>query len=228
MAYQNKSSWKKNYNNYNTTTYTAKVETKAVDTQIAPAAADFTGGLVFLVNGLVQGTSSFTRVGIQVDPKAIRIRGSMAPAGLTNFPGPYIRMALVYDESPQAALPSYEDIFLSYQADGTSFTSGSSSPNVSGLIRFTVVRDINMQLGYVSNQNGIVYATSPAQTSFETYAKAWNSQKKMKFPVRYKNKSNSGTVTDLATGAFYVVLYNSAPAGTIQTNLSVRFSYTDQ
>lgn len=212
----------------NTRSYGARTtEVKAVDYYINDTTFTNTG-TVYLLNGCVQGTASYQRIGLSINPTSIRVRGSVAPQSASSFPGPFIRCAIVYDSSPKAGvLASYTDIFQGYSANGDTVNSGSVSPNPSNVNRFTIIRDIQMQLGYISNANNVVYSTSPAQFTVDEFINTYNRQKKQPFQVQYKNASNTGTQIDISTGAFLMVIYNSLAQGTMNANFSIRFSYTD-
>lgn len=240
MSYPRKRGFYNNNNRNNNFNY---AEVKAVDVAIAdvtfglgnpvvgpnaiPGVSPTSGAVVYPINVVNSGTGSFQRIGISLLPKSIRIRGSIAPIKSTAFPGPFVRMALVYDRTPSANLPLYEDIFQGFDAAGTAVNGGSVSPNPSNTARFTIIRDVQMQLGYVSSLNGVVYSVSPAQIGEDKYVSLFNKKTGQPFEVQYKSKDNTGTWRDISTGAFYYVLYNTAETGTLGATFTLRFSYTD-
>jgi len=229
----------------NDNTFGVKVSNPATPTTTDPA----TGGISYLINGLVQGTTSFQRVGITITPRSIRVRGSFGPNGPNDFPGPTIRCAVVYDLSPVGAVTAaYTDIFQGFDVNGNPVVTATVSPNPSNLGRFSILMDEFVQLGFVGSVNGAVFSTSPAQFTVNKYIKAsWNFHKKQVYEVQYKNVvgGGSGTQSDLSTGAYLFVIYNSSngaqtassagpgapPAdvpATMSCNVTIRFSYRDK
>jgi len=188
-----------------------------------------TGGFVDLLNGMTQGVGSFTRVGIQTNPKSVRARGSVAPNASTTFPGPFARIAIVFDRAPQDALPSYNDIFQGYNAAGVPVFSGSVSPNPSYSHRFLILRDWQFQLGFVNNNIGnTVYSSSPAQATIDEWVSTYDRVNKQILTTQYKQGVTTTTVDSISTGALYYVYYNSGAPGTLNFSFSYRTSVKDQ
>lgn len=225
--------YSRNYGRRNTYTSYKKHEINSVDSLVANSSfgtinGDLsTGGYVQFINGTVTGNNVYNRNGNSIVPKSIRILGSIAPLGYSTFPGPQIRMAIVYDQCPTGTEPAFSDIFSGIAANSDPILTGFTAPNPSYTARFRIIRDYQVQLGFVSNQNNTVYSVSPAQINIKEYSKLWDKQKNSTFEVQY-NQTNVSSIGAVTTGAFYIVLYNSQASGTMVANMSIRFSFMDR
>lgn len=186
------------------------------------------GGLVTFISGTKTGNNVYNRNGNSIIPKSIRVLGAIAPADYSTFPGPQIRMAIVYDRSPTSTEPTFTTIFQGIDSGGAAIKSGFASPNPSQTARFRIIRDYQVQLGFVANPNqGVVYSVSPAQINIKEYSKLWDKECNSTFAVQY-NQNNVTTLDAVTTGAFYLVLFNSQLPGTMLANIAVRFSFMDR
>jgi len=114
----------------------------------------------------------------------------------------------------------YETIFQGVQYDSSTFSTGNTGVNPSYTQRFQVLADENDILGFIQLQGSTTIATSGAQRQVNRYVKLRS----------YKVQFGTGTgAQDLvSTGAFYIVLWNSQPAGTLSFQGSVRFAFFEQ
>lgn len=209
-------------------------EIKSVDTQIEVNNLGVVNNVYttasILLNAIKTGSQLYNRVGINVYPRAVRVRMVVAPIASNSWPGPFCRIAVVYDRSPDGANPAdFFTIFLGYDTAGAEIKNLRVSPNPSYIQRFTIIRDNLFQLGFVSSVNGVALTTSPAQKTIDDYIKLNTDRKtKTSYVVEYKSNSNAGTQADISTGAFLLVMGCSSPPNTMTFNGSVRFTYTDK
>ena len=101
-------------------------------------------GLVSLLNGVQTGTGFFNRIGSRIEMKSLRIRGFIYYA-LTSIQD-QIRMIIVYDRQPTGALPAPTVILQTRDQAGAATNPGSSEINLDNRDRFTILRDIQLQM----------------------------------------------------------------------------------
>jgi len=212
--------------NFNGTSGVKYLDTQISYTTIGPATNVNTG--VIVLNNSPNGTNTVSHEGNTLIPQSLGIKISTGPAGFSNNPGPYFRCALVYDSTagtvisqgvPIQNIPTYETIFQGVQANGTTFSNGNVGVNPSYTQRFQVLADENDILGFIQNSNGITIATTGAQRQINRYVKLRS------FKVQFGTGAQQNLIS---TGAFYLVLWNSQPSGTLSFQGSIRFAFFEQ
>jgi len=162
-------------------------------------------GDIFLLNGLVLGTSASQRIGRRIKIRSIEVRVAVASTG----PSDQFRMMIVQDRQANAATPAFTDIYDT--------TAPVTLRNISNKARFKVVHDFG--LSFVAGSG--LLATSPegdgSIRTFEFY-------KKVGIPVQY-NAGNAGTVGDIQTNALYFVTISSS--GNCNLGGRCRLRYSD-
>jgi len=180
-------------------------EIKAVDYTTTPI--NISTSVTFnTVNLPVEGSSFYNRIGRKITMKSLHIRGYIYPT-LTNTTehGPqYCRFVVIYDAQPNGAVPAIADIFLDYNAAGSTFTGALSGLNMNNRDRFTVLRDRKILLPSI----GIAGAAS-ANPSYSVDPVLKETQLNLEEFIKLKDlttqfKASAGAIGDIATGALYV------------------------
>jgi len=98
------------------------------------------GGEMYLMNGMPEGTAVNERVGRQITVKSIELRGYFVCIASTTQR--VIRVAVVYDRSPNGVMPTYTDIFRPQTgALLTNLSLPVYPPNLNNRARFDILYD---------------------------------------------------------------------------------------
>lgn len=187
-------------------------EVKNVDTNFLDVQPSSTGA-VTLLNGMVQGTSTVTRIGQKIEMTSCQIKFGWYSNTISNTTTPgfdLVQMSLVYDKQSNGAAPSWSDIFT----DSTAINAPCGARNVNNLDRFVVLKTFH----------SVITSGGPTGEYFEGYVP-------MKHDVRY-NTGTAGTVADIQSGALYLAysstnaIANVANSGKLIAN--IRLSFKDQ
>lgn len=178
------------------------VEKKFIDNTISASAISSTGA-TSLMNGVAQGTDNINRVGDSIKMVSIMIEGYVTlHASATSD---YIRLALVLDKQPNAALGAYTDIYQ---------TSTPQAPrHYLTVDRYVVLKEFRLDL----DSNGKQLA------KFSHYTK---------IPVNSKDHHVKFNGTGATIGSIYTNSLLLAVCGTQATNTStlnaiVRIRFVD-
>jgi len=166
----------------------------------ASAAANTWSNLLFL-NPIVQGTAIGQRVGRKVILKSLLVRWQATQGAVGSY-----RIMVVYDHSPNGALPVIGDILLNAGALGQN-----ASNNLANNDRFLILRDFYPRSTITDGQNG-------QSDSFF-----------VRFPdgglQNVWTDAITGAIADCTTGAIYIMAVSWA--GTNNVILTSRIRYTD-
>jgi len=203
----------------------AQVEKNFVDVQISVTPTNGTSS-ASLLNGMVPGTGVSARVGRRVCLKSVQIRGVMSArlysGDITNLPsldGISWRMVLAWDTQPNATPITVNTILVS--------DSIQSLTNLNNRERFKILMDkvgTFSFTGAVPSTSGDTdgNAISVAQHTFKKYIKLNH--------VTTFNAGTTGDVTDIVTGALWLLMMTTASSVAGETSnyiLSTRVRYTD-
>lgn len=175
-------------------------ETKFIDSGFAATAQTTTMSLTQM-NIMSQGTTNGTRIGNKVQCRGIEVRGSLGlPAAPDNTVN--IRVGLIVDFQANGAVPVVGDIWNNLAVAPNVF----AHRNLNTIERFKVLKDELIGLS----------AAGPGIQSF-----VWH------IPADFVTKyiGNTGTVTDIETGALYFYAYSDETAAATNPLLAVTARY---
>lgn len=98
---------------------------------------------------------------------------------------------MIYDRQPNGAFPAIADILYNQNAGAVEYASGVNMTNKS---RFSIIRDLRIQLDTLNNQSFLIHTYSKCNAEVEF-------------------GSDAGTVADIRTGALYVVAFTGILSG---------------
>lgn len=187
--------------------------------------------LIVPINCVTPGSSSWNRIGRKIALKSVHINGNLSVANANNeiLNPQYCRMILIYDKSPNGALPNIGDI-IQDQPQGaldTHYTDWLSGLNLNNKDRFEFIRDAkwtlpcgNTSIGAVSP--GIITATSD-KLNMNVYVKLRDRE------THFKGDSAPGGIGDIATGSLLLVCIGNLPAGQEiwDYKITTRLRYSD-
>jgi len=169
-----------------------------------------TNASMYLMNGLFMGTGSWNRLGRQIQMKSLQMRLlfnlTLGNAGATvPSQAPVLRVMLIYDKQPNLGpIPNFDQIFSELDNAGAQSTTVFSGLDYGRMKRFTILRDkhINPDLG------GLMTDASAAQlaTTFHCHE---DFVKLKRLTTEYDSTAsagNTGTISDVMSGALYLVL----------------------
>lgn len=165
-----------------------------------------TGGQVEPLNNVPLGDDATTRDGRKIMMTAITCHGNVGNTGGTS---PCPRYAIVYDVSPNGALPPVTDIFTSSVA--ASFT------NLNNQKRFKVLWDNFGGLGQGRDPFNYQNAIN------ENGSFIWNDYIKLRNLITMYKDTGSGTMAGTSTGALYAVFLGSGSTTTADIRFRIRY-----
>lgn len=195
----------------------SSAELKAVD--LDTTTVGISGGVtaVLLLNGISAGSGMNQRIGRVASMKSLMLRLQYYPESASSSYG-HIRTCLVYDAQANGVAPVYADIFRSLSAAGAVASTTDSGLNLDNRQRFRILFDSLQQVGGAS--------TATAITNNQGMPNRIDSYKKLNLPIQFK--SDSSLIGDIATGALYLVMCSSSPAGLgVNAVWNTRLRYTD-
>lgn len=202
-------------------------ELKGVDTDVTNDTITnvfTTNQNVYLLNGLNQGSSAFTRNGRKVIMRTLRLRGSIeflvsqSRVSLTDtiLRGNTCRMVVVYDRSPEDAMPSFNQVFAQTTGTGTTTTEFYSSLNYNETGRFRVLRD--KIINFVPTAAPLEASDAAVGPNYLQMNHPFDEFIDLKMRETYYQGENDGTPTvgQINAGAIYVFFrakYRDVAAG---------------
>lgn len=210
-----------------------KLNTRFIDTIISRSPLNAADGIngVKLINATMQGASATSRIGSSFSMKYCQIRLSMHLSNdptMTAYEGGVARLAVIYDKRPSAAPPSITDIYAATYLDGSGEqraptqepTAKPTSPlNMTNRDRFIVLADELVNLPAVdvtppagANLRGVTVGRAVIDTSFKNSWERYINLQKL--PVQCKNGSNTGDLSDIQSGALWLVVFGDEGMGT--------------
>ena len=197
---------------------TGSLETKVLRFQARTISPVFQGQVIHINQGIVQGTSSFTRLGHKIRNTGNRIKGHF----FADFNGPraaIVGYSWVWDKSPNLALPAVSDIFTidaskGYDMANTLLVDDNSDRfKVLRSVRKTISKTMSSSVQSMGNEDNIIliddYLKLPA-SCVTTYVKG----------------NATGGIGNVQTGALYLIPFVKllSAAGTTD----VQFSFTQE
>jgi len=199
-------------------------EVKVIDTSTVDAAAQVLQPILFsdttnwaltapqgarLLNAIQQGTQVNQRVGNRVELANIQGNLRLRPTTTAaSYGAETLRIALIYDKQPSGVFPaSFGAIFGSISGTGTGFGGTiDSPPNLDNRDRFMVIRDWRRSMPAYTVAAGPIYSgIGPTdQVNFEIDLNSF-SKKVRGLVCNYIGTANPVTVSNIATGALYLV-----------------------
>lgn len=184
-----------------------------------------TTGSITLLNGMARGTDAASeRVGRKIVITSVFVRGYASteisqvgtPGGPLYSVAQMVRCLIVYDKQPNGATPTLVTILKEARPE--------SQLNINERDRFAVLADWDYAFGPAATNN-----TSP--TGFaDRQAKAFKLYRGgLRMPVIF-NSNNNGDITDINTGALFMVWVGNVAAGTStdsNARVSARVRYLD-
>lgn len=175
------------------------LELKYLDTAVV---TPFTFGTatatnITCLNTCTLGTDSVNRIGRKIVMKSMRITGAISIAATTTNSSP-LRVIVVYDKQPNAALAAATDVLL--------VDSITSPNNLNNRERFNTLADMWFPC---------IGTAGPQSVCIDRYVK-------MNHEAIF-NATNGGTIADLTTGAVVVLFYNNGNLGVASPVGNFRF-----
>lgn len=174
-----------------------------------PVAAEpgipFTG--ITCLNEVVQGATSYNRIGAKIVIKSVHIRFNLVLDGASAKTS-NARVMVVHDHQPNGAYPVFSDILSDNISTIPDF---GSSANMANKDRFTVLRNMFYNLS-INGQRGVMV------------------DEHIKCRIETMYKSSTGTIGDITTGAIYLVAfadYSAAASYTQINDMQVRVRFYD-
>jgi len=152
----------------------------------------------FLLNATRQGTGTFERIGTKATMKSIQFRFNCEPIGATtqHFAS-VVRILLVYDKSPNKVILTFADLIRNQFGDGTTSSPWDGMKNIDNSDRFKILVDTEMYLPpFTSN----LINSGPGDTNL-----LWTHYQKLNLPVQYTGSSSPPTISEITTGALYLI-----------------------
>lgn len=185
-----------------------------------PAAAS----AVALLNGIQTGTGFFNRIGSRIEMKSLHVRGTISNIATgTDCQG---RILIIYDRQPTGALPVITSILQGRDQTGAAATSGLSEINLDNRDRYIVIRDMQFDFPSVTNTAGVL--TNGPNWAGQDPRMTINEFIKLKGLVtHFSGTANPATISEIATGALYIVTVAELNDSTWQANLNFRLRFGD-
>lgn len=181
-----------------------QVELKNID--VLTNADATTTATIALINPCAQGTTGITRLGRSILMKGVQLKGLFKREDVTATTVQSVRFAIFYDKQTNGAAPVIGDFFVSGTGSAPTWLR-----NLNTTDRFYCLLDKVINL---DGAGGITIQTE------ELY-------RKLNLPVHFKD-SSAGDVTDIITGALWLVYAGNTAAGTddmdVEIQTRIRFS----
>lgn len=191
---------------------------------------------VYPVNLIQAGSGSWQRVGRAVTMKSIRLKGNftleynnaISQSDLI-LRGRKVRALIVYDKQPNGTIPIKSDIIQYKNQAGTESGFYDGLLSYDNMERFTILRDMNMDMNWGANFTSNDEATETEQLSIKC---SIDEYVKIGLSTNYKAESSPAVIGDISTGALYIVFLTDVADSTDSPLLSfngiARLRYSDQ
>lgn len=198
-------------------------EVKAVDIKKASVGCSTTATFS-LLNGTVEGSSFYNRIGRRIEMKSLHLTGWFDQTGNGAGVDDYVRVMVVYDSQPNGATPVITALLTSYDFAGNTDTTVSAHLNLNNRDRFTMLADIRMATvrdAGASTDGAIGFTNSCQESNVNRYIKLKGLQ------TMYQ--TSTGAIGDITTGALWLVTYGRVAAATSSYTFeySARLRYRD-
>lgn len=207
-----------------------KGEKKGLDTAVTQPIitnTTSTNADIYPLNLIQQGSASWNRVGRKTQLKSVRVKGRLTNTfnmSTGDVVGNVTRMALVWDKQPSGnAIPNFDAIFGTTTQTGTESSNVFAPPKYDNMDRFRILKDETFDFlpkcqplansDFVNEHIGI-----------DCYLMLSDLESV------YQGQSNPMTISDISSGALYLVLRaveNTATTSIAQADLNIRVRYSD-
>lgn len=187
---------------------------------------------IALMNGIQQGTGAFNRIGRKVAWENMYLSGVLQTIsqGVSSVQS-LARSLVIYDRQPTGTLPVAADIFQDIDQAGTAVNTATCGLNLNNKERFVILHSKRFLLPPTSS--GIapansVYSVDPFGTDVDSHIEKMINLSGL--TTEYKSSSNPMTISDIATGAIYLVAFangNASAAAEWNQLLKARLNYRD-
>ncbi len=202
---------------------TGSLETKVLRFSVRNIEPTFQGQVIHINQGIVQGTSSFTRLGHKIRNTGNRIKGHFF-ADVNGPRSAIVGYSWVWDKSPNLALPAVSDIFTidatkGYDMANTLLVDDNSD-------RFKVLRSVRKTISKTQySDQGAATAASTGNSDNVILIDDY-----LKLPAScvttYVKGNATGGINNVQTGALYLVPFVKLLSVAGTTN--VQFSFTQE
>lgn len=191
-------------------------EVKCVDIEFGTGTIS-SAGFALALNSINTGAEIYQRVGRQIAMVSLEFRGYGVLSG-NAFAPDFVRLAFVYDRSPDGATASFNDVFTNVDNTGGVTHDSLVFPDQGNRDRFKILADL---------QFPIVPLTGIAPSALQGQDVEFNIHRYIKLHGLEARYAASATVPQ--TGQILVVAKGQNAAGSAQMNLVLgcRLSYTD-
>ncbi len=170
----------------------------------------------FLLNGVQRGNGYFNRIGNKLRMKSVRLRGQFNytykdQATTGNIDEQVVRMVVIWDKRPGAAIPTYDEVFQESDEAGTQTANFLSDVKFEHTTRFQVLRDVvqRMPVNYFPRAVGGTQDRNTVKVPFDEFVKLKGRE------VQLDGTANPMTSANITTGALFI--YFRASAGVANT-----------
>jgi len=200
---------------------TGSLETKVLRFSERNIEPTFQGQVIHINQGIIQGTSSYTRLGHKIRNTGNRIKGHF----FADYEGPRVAIvgySWVWDKSPNKALPAVADIFTIDASKGFDMANTLLVDDNSD--RFKVLRSVRKTIGKTNGNNTGTVGTFGQEQNIVLIDDF------LKLPASsvttYVKGDTTGGISAVQTGALYLVPFvkNVSLDGTS----NVKFSFTQE
>ncbi len=201
---------------------TGSLETKVLRFSNRNIEPTYQGQVIHINQGIIQGTSSFTRLGHKIRNTGNRIKGHF----FADWNGPRVAIvgySWVWDKSPNKALPAVADIFTIDATKGFDMANTLLVDDNSD--RFKVLRSVRKVIGKTQAAEGATSAQSATNEPNVVLVDDF-----LKLPAScvttYVKGNTTGGIGNVLTGALYLVPFVKVLSQDGTTN--VQFSFTQE
>ena len=197
---------------------TGSLETKVLRFTSRTIEPTFQGQVIHINQGIVQGTSSYTRLGHKIRNTGNRIKGHF----FADFNGPrcaIVGYSWVWDKSPNKALPAVADIFTIDASKGYDMANTLLVDDNSD--RFKVLRSVRKTISKTEHPSDTSLGNQPNVILVDDFLKLPAS-----CVTTYVKGNTSGGISNVLTGALYLVPFVKLLSDVGTTN--VQFSFTQE
>ena len=202
---------------------TGSLETKVLRFSVRNIEPTYQGSVIHINQGIIQGTSSFTRLGHKIRNTGNRIKGHFFN-GTTGPRAAIVGYSWVWDKSPNKSLPAVADIFTIDASKG--FNMGNTLLVDDNSDRFKVLRSVRKHIS-----KGVAPAGTADQQGYAQDSNVVLIDDFLKLPAScvttYVKGDTSGGISAVQTGALYLIPFVVQLSGDTPS-ANVGFSFTQE
>lgn len=211
---------------------TRQTEVKGMDTDISLAPVidtTNTNASSFVLNLVQQGAGSWNRVGRKIYPKSLRFKGNFnfeynTTVATGHGSDSYIRFAVIYDQQPSGALPTFDTIFGITDQTGTeACTDVTNPPRYDNMDRFKILLDKTVVPDRLFVTSGGAAPHQDVVVPFDYFLKLPQCE------TVFSGQSNPMTIADISSGGLYLYLraYQNSSEIKVDVDGIARLRYND-